>query len=356
MSRQQRPHHRRARRAIFWACVSFLAVQLGAGLLMDYRWLRIRFPSLVQTLQSLPRNSPAPELLCLGSSRFGAAFGAEEITARMRDDTGLEAFRAYNASVPAGDLLTSDYLLERLLDQGIQPDWVVIEVSPETLARRNLWMGEHARRQVTWDNLALYWPDVWRSGEISRLLSARLLPLHLHRRQIWRETQRGWLSAQANSLEGSAVASVALQDVRWQAMPDNPITLPRTERTHIGLRQIRRWLKDYRIGGGAAQALERLVHRCREHHIQVILVAAPVASAHRALYTPEIDAQFLDYMHRFAATHQCRFADYRASVPDEYFLDNHHVDPEGRKHFSRQLVEELLSPVWQAQHPAGHES
>ena len=68
------------------------------------------------------------------------------------------------------------------------------------------------------------------------------------------------------------------------------------ELTQIGVGQPLRWLRNYRIGGASARALEQLLGRCRQHEIEVVLVGVPVSLAHRQTYTPAIDSEFVDYM------------------------------------------------------------
>jgi hypothetical protein len=78
----------------------------------------------------------------------------------------------------------------------------------------------------------------------------------------------------------------------------------------------------------------------------VVLVAPPVSSAQRALYTPEIEAVFWEYVRQLGKTYQCRFIDYRARLGDDLFSDNHHVLPPGGKTFTRVLTREVLVPCW----------
>jgi hypothetical protein len=114
-----------------------------------------------------------------------------------------------------------------------------------------------------------------------------------------------------------------------------------------GAAWIGRWLRDYRVGGGAARALERLLQRCRQRQIGVVLVGVPVSSSQRQVYTPEIDAAFLGYVRRLTSTYGCAFVDYRARLPDHCFCDSHHATPEGGVYFSSLLACEVLLDAFQ---------
>jgi hypothetical protein len=117
-------------------------------------------------------------------------------------------------------------------------------------------------------------------------------------------------------------------------------------RTQAGLPTIKRWLRDYAVGSGSGRALEDLVQRCREHDMTVILVAPPVAEAHRSLYSPEIDFAFLCRVVDVSRRYGCQFVDYRARIPDRLFRDNHHLRQPGGQRFSRLLEQEVLLAAW----------
>ena len=59
------------------------------------------------------------------------------------------------------------------------------------------------------------------------------------------------------------------------------------------VRDVRSYLRDYQVGGGTVAALERLLARCRADRLAVLLLAPPVASAHRACYSAAIEAEIV---------------------------------------------------------------
>ncbi len=363
MKGRNRSHRRKAKRVLLWAGAVFLLVQFLGTLLVDHLWPEVRFPSAADTVTKLRTQERSPDILCLGSSRSGAAFRAGEVQTLTRlwsEDHSVEVF---NASLPAGDLVTADYLMEQLLAAGVRPAVVVIEVSPETLARRNEWLGLHARRQFTWSDVPRFFQDTIYSGHGMRLLSARLVPLYVYRRQIWHKLYElveqldedpysdclfaGPLAPvpehvlAADPAERSGVSWEHFMEKSRARMVGDPAA-----RTQLGLGAIRRWLRGYQVGGTAADSLERLIQRCRQREIEVVLVGVPLAAAHRELYTTEIEDQFQAYMRRVATTYRCCFLDYRSRLPDELFQDHHHLLHEGGLLFSRLLVQEALVPLW----------
>lgn len=346
----------KARSALAWAAVFFVLLQLAGSLLFDHVWTSVRFPSAAQVVARLDRK---PDIVFLGSSRFGTDVNETEIGWEIQQQRQLPRRpEVLNASVPAGDLIAADYLLDQILRHGARPKLAVIEVSPETLNRFNEWFFFHVRRQVRWVDTPALFVDICRSKQLGRLLSARLVPWHVHRRQIWTDAFAGaqaccsrWFGAEVR--KPSAIPFTAAAQARpaidWEEVLRKARSRPdakQLEYTQIGVGQPLRWLKNYRIGGASVHALERLIDRCRQHEIEVVLVGVPVSAPHRQTYTPPIDSAFVAHMKKVSQAHQCRFVDYRDQVPDALFNDNHHMRPEGAIYFSRRLSQEVLAPAW----------
>lgn len=88
----------------------------------------------------------------------------------------------------------------------------------------------------------------------------------------------------------------------------------------------------------------RRLNRCRENGIRVVLVRPPVIGEHRKAYTPAIESPFIAHVQNLVAAHGCPFADYCTRLPDNLFLDNHHLLAEGGRIFSDLLSAEVLAP------------
>jgi hypothetical protein len=90
------------------------------------------------------------------------------------------------------------------------------------------------------------------------------------------------------------------------------------------------------------EALERLLGRCQEHGLPVLLVHAPGSRAHRRFLTPAIDADFRAYVAGLCRRHGVSFVDARDWVPDPFFYDCLHMEERGAVHFSRLLTHRAL--------------
>jgi hypothetical protein len=345
-------------RTLGWAVATFFAVHLIGGLLLDYCWPHLRFPSADSTLKALARQPRSPDVICLGSSRFGAGFVQEEVRQRLQEASADSQVIVFNAAIEAGDLITAEYVLEEALKQGVRPRLIVVEISPETLARRSEWMGQHVLRQLTWSELPEHAEAIWLSGNLVRAVSARLLPLHVHRHQIGLQIRDGiarWLASLERSHDPARKRSAkrkkqspAAPDhgVPWEVFQELASDRHDPARIEAGLPAIRRWLKNYQPGGSAARSLENLLTLAQDHGAEVILVGVPVAEAHRRLYTDEIETAFLDHVRSVCDRRGCLFVDYRHRIPDPLFQDNHHLTRAGGSLFSRLLTEEVLLPTW----------
>jgi hypothetical protein len=351
------PLHHRARSALLWAGAWFMFAQFLGGLVLDYVWTSVRFPSADRHMAALEQMPASPDIIFFGSSRFEAGIHLAEIQRTLQAELpGTCQPRVFNAAVPAGDPICGDYLLKQMLSRGVRPALAIIEVSPETLSTYNEWLAYHIRRQLCWNDVPAYFLDICRSRLIGKLVMARVLPLHVHRRQLRQDLveRLNHRLIEPPPLEhwqaAGSTATASDANPTWAGVLHHFGDVPSAEQrenTQRWIGQPYRWLGHFQIGGTATAALERMLERCREHGIRPILVGVPVTQPHRAAYTPPIEAAFQMYVHAIVQRFGCSFVDYRAQVPDAFFSDNHHLLPdEGGLYFSHRLACEVLAPAW----------
>jgi hypothetical protein len=354
MRRPLRSNGLRGRRAIAWAGLFFLLAQIGGSVLLDYVWTAVKFRSLTNNVAAIETWKRSPDLICLGSSRMGAAFRQDVVQDRLRQATGDSTLFVFNASIEGANLITMDYAMEKLLAAGARPRWVLLEIEPENLARCNRWHRFDALRMMAWHNFLDFAIESRRSGGFREIMMTRLLPLYHFRTQILTETGRALgLDAGPPQPSTGAAAQPESAGVPWTVYmaQKRDESMPPEVRTKIGLETFERWLVDYEIGGKPVEALARLIQRCQQAGAEVLLVAVPTSSTHRRVYTPEIDARFLAHMRQAQDSFGCRFVDYRDRVPDRLFQDSHHVLLEGGKLFSQQIASEVLAPLLAGSRP-----
>jgi len=308
----------------------------------------VRFAFLYRQLAKAQSCRQSPAIVCLGSSRSGTCLVDDELTGVLRARCGAESIQVFNAAMPVGDLVVSEHVLDRLLQRGLRPRLLVVEVMPEFLNRHNGWLSYHVARQLTWKDLPSYGRDLCGADLMVPFLVARLAPLYAERKGFWDVLGQAGETLLAIKKQPSAalMSSTALWNQVIQATPD--LTgAEKQARKAAGLQNARACLSDYVPGGNSAAALERIMTRCRRKNIQVILLAVPVCSEHRQLYEPAIEHAFGEEICRLVKQFDCRFVDCRAGIADAHFLDNHHADGAAGLAFSKQFGEEVLVPAWQ---------
>ena len=341
-------HRRRARWTLLWAAAVVVLVQLVAGALLDSIGLAIRFPSAARILTRAATEPRAPAVICLGSSRFihGLPEAAlQEALASAIDSPGTAS--VLNAAVPAGDPVSSEFVLRELLRTGIRPRLVVVELTPEAVNQCNTWLSIHVQRQLGWADVPAYARDLWVARQFVRLLRARLVPLYVHRQELRRYAINGLgrLTGGGGRADDGAPLLPRPGPVEDLMTTLQRSGLPPAEYTPHGAGLVAGWIRHYAVGGTVAAALDRLLQQCRANAIAVLLVSPPVTAAHRNAYPAAVEAAFQTHVRRLVATYDCQFVDCRDRLPDESFIDNHHLRPEGGRQFSAMLGPEIATAL-----------
>jgi hypothetical protein len=311
--------------------------QAGVGLLLDYRWTDVRFPDGAQVLARWRAQERPADVLLLGSSRLGLCVRAAEVQRQLREISGRSDLTVYNAAVPGGDLITADYLLERLLADGRRPGLVLIEVSPETLASRNAWLENHLEKQFTAAEVLASYHDLrkFHWTRWTTVAEARLVPL-LHFRRALRDKIAGKSRPAEAGPSGYDWESVFPQIGDPQGFP---------AKTAVMLPQIRNWVGRYRIAGAPAAALDRLVDRCQERRVPVVLFGVPVSGPYRQYYAPPVLHAYHEHLEWLRQERGVRWVDFQDQVPDGLFWDAYHVLDGGADLVSGRLAREVLGPA-----------
>ena len=327
-------------RLVLIAAILIVAIgDISAGFLIDRAPLEIRFPEVPRIVGAARKRGGAPQIAFFGGSRFGSLVNAQTVEQELAKATSHGAPYVLNAAVAAGDAVTFDFLAAKLLEAGVRPAVAVIEVSPETVSRRNFLLPYHLARQFTWADVVDALPDVFYSGRGSRLFYTRLIPVYFFRREF-----RQWAS-EASGLQ-FLLCCPADKIKRPQAEAAVDANTSSAERLVKGTKATRSRLRKFQIGGIAARALERLIERYKALGITTILLGVSISSPARTEYVSKIDTAFLAYMQKLRAMHGVYYVDYRDRVPDELFRSAYYTTPQGAMYVSRLLTREVLAPLW----------
>jgi hypothetical protein len=234
-----------------------------------------------------------------------------------------------------------DFLVGKLLQAGIRPSLAVIEVSPETVSRRNFAFVYHLTRQLMWADVVNYLPDVVYSNGFPRLIATRFTPVYFFRQEF-----RQWAIGGTGLPTLLCCPDDTIAAPQTQAPRDAEITL--AERLTLGASLTKSRLHRFQIGGFSARALERAVERYKTLGVTTILLAVSVSGPLRQAYVPNIDAAFLAFMERLRKMYGVYFMDYRDRIPDEFFKSGYYTTEQGTLYVTRLLAREVLAPLWQS--------
>jgi hypothetical protein len=329
--------------AVFcWALVFFGAAQLLlAGAMERWRpeWRDREYGrKAAQLRQCLADHPGRPLALMLGSSRTVYAFRPEEFHP-LHSPSG-ERYVGFNFGVAAAGPVKECVCLQSLLDDGIRPDLVLVEVLPPMLNEpgpgrfcEENWIhvpglaASEVRQAQAYSN---------RPGRMGRAwLRSRLVPWHAHRERILDGWHRPLEPGRTRPLD--RMDAFGWIPAEWEAVSPQK----RREETDFARQQYAPCFADFSLGEGPARAVRDLVDRCRADGIGVALVLMPEGSEFRSWYPPSMLHAVDGFLAELQQAQGVPLLDARTWVKDADFWDSHHLLPAGATAFSRRLAREL---------------
>ncbi len=276
-----------------------------------------------------------PIVLFLGSSRTGLAFHA------LRSEERLANALCFNLGVPAAGPIYELVTLHRVLDAGIKPTFVLVEVLPSMLHAAPTRPRESAF--LTGDRLsATEVRTVTRLGfpgeEVTRRWAkARLAPWWVYRFAIWGRIAPSWLSFLVRGDWGRSADAGG-----WNASIRDTVT---EEERSSGEEQARAeyasTLAVLTPGGGAMDAVREILATCKERNIVVRLVLLPESRMYRSLYGLGVENRLTKFLSGLDAP----LVDARDWLPEDAFSDGHHLMRPGAAAFTDRLTTEVMGPA-----------
>jgi hypothetical protein len=323
----------RARRILAWAAAAYFLGQLAfSGVRFDPE-----FASHLGLLRARIAEDPhRPLLLVVGSSRVVMAFNPERLPALWTNSgQQVRPFNlAHHAAGPVMNLMT----VCRLLDEGIRPDWMVLEVMPPFL-------GEEGFGALTAHvgpaDLALLrqYTNPWRL--YGCFLLDRLLTGHRHQRHFLYQHTPDWV------LSDYTFPGMHLRPLGGACLEDHMDPAARQRWLEFARGQYFDRVQQYAVDPIEDRAMRALLERCRQERIATALVLAPESSAFRAWYSPQALATIKDYLDRLSREYGVPVVDARTWVADHDFKDGHHVLARGAAVFTDRLARQVLRPLVQ---------
>lgn len=320
---------RRAATAVLVALGLFAAVQFGFGTAADVNPC-LRDPAFADKFAKLERRTAARPTLMLGSSRTLLGFHA----GRFEQATGTPAF---NFGTPAAGPITHLVHLNRLLDRGIRPKELVLEVLPSMLADGDDGPIEQlflSGERLTGEEVGVverfgFRPDAvrpkWRQSVYSPWYSLRC--------QVVGRVAPSWLP-----WNHRYDWSRKTDPHGWATPPRASVTADeRAEHVAKARAEYGATLAAMSTDGRPLGALRELVATCRERGVPVRLVLMPEATTFRAMYPAGLDER----VEASLKTLGVPLIDARTWLADDDFYDGHHPFTRGAEKFTDALAKRL---------------
>jgi len=323
---------------------------LGLAYFIQYHrfaWHDPVYAAKLNCLETQRRQSPDSEaIVVLGSSRVICGMHGKEVQEAFPPEHPVTVC---NFGVTAGGPIMSRLHLERLLEQGIRPDVVVIEVLPALLTRGfegvETLQYPVERYQLREHAYAVHWgvqPDRLTPVRLGSLL----LPSYAHRIRMWQDIHPGWLPPHLR-FEWTETADA------WgtvpMAIPDEPPLELRRRALKAAREQYHPRVSTFVTSERGTSALHELLVRCREVDCRVVLLWMPEGKTFQTWYRPGAQEEFLEYLARLQCEFGCDLIDAQDWMPEEAFVDSHHLLKTPACAFSRRLGKELAAILHHSQ-------
>jgi len=347
MPSRRRPNRRlrRARSTVVGSIVGliFLNLVLITALYLDPRLRDPMFEVPAHAFHERAADANgALTVAFLGSSRTGNGIRPIVVQDLMASETGRPCI-AHNLHVPGAGPVAQLVHWRRLLQRGSRPDVVVIEVCPPWMSmpdgqpvEAGAFRGDRMTRNETRLVQAYgFKPDVeteWRE--------ANLNPWFGFRFQIMGRLRPRWLPPGVARHEPTAAEELGWRQPFFVTAP------PELHDTAIAKtkEQFYRPMQMIRDDGPPAQALRDLVRECREHGSTVVVWVTPEASEVRSWYSEESENRLQALLNELRGA-GASVADGREWMPDDAFIDGHHVVRSWSDEYTRQVTLRAVMPV-----------
>lgn len=318
----------RARNSLFAGALIVLAAQLGLGFAVETVKPEWRDPEYGHRIRQVRESKP--RIIAVGSSRTLMGLSPRDM------DLPVYNFGQTGAG-PLQILLT----VFRILDDGVKPDFLLIELFPAAL------VGNGPAEEMI-----EAWGPRWSHGDVRRLAPYANEPAKLER--AWaRNRVAPWHALRfpiVNHIQPNWLPMSKRLDFQWTNMdrfgwlryPTESV--PDAERERLTAKageSYRHQLANYAIGPMSDRALRDVAERCRTDGIRLAFYLMPEGPAFSSWYPPGAYAVFQEYAGKLSRETGVPVFDASTGFGEAEFADSHHLLPSGAARFSRKLANHL---------------
>lgn len=291
--------------------------------------------------------SATPPDLCIvtmGTSRVQNGLTGYVIEKRLQDELNLNTI-AFNFACPGSGPISYQLQLKRLLERGIKPDHVIVEVFVAMLHQKN-------GKLIEQDFLT---PSRIRPREVSFVCQYGIdeAAIYAARDEIESNPWQGLRYAIFDRIDLRLIPDgVSIKTSRaFDRTGGYPIHFD--ERLVEGRRRhadamaylYRGSLSSDASAAEACRAFEDFVRLCEQHGIALTLVAMPEMGEFRNWYSPANQLLAREMIQRLGRITPLQIVDAQSWIADEHFVDGHHLYRQGAEEFTRRLCDEHLIPA-----------
>lgn len=317
----------------------FLALTAAFVLYMDLHrpwWTDREYSARRELVMERRRESPErPILAVLGSSRVGTGFLPESMPP-VADADGREVAVFNFSHLGAGPRLNL-VQTHRLFRDDVDPEYLLVELMPAFFHYEKPYFAELSASDV----LAVL-PHADGNRFVRQPFLLRLQGVHIYRRGFIEDFFPAYATTPRINLEPLG------GDLKWERpLPRTPAQVAELQDT---IRQqyenkMRKWTLDPQLDA----ALRDTVARCRTRGTKVGIVVYPEADAYRTYYGPGVEEKLRAYFETLERELGVPVYDLRRMMPDDAFIDPHHMHEDGARRFSKRFATEVLTPFVQGQ-------
>lgn len=323
---------RRFKHVVLWSLASIAFIQLGLTALIETRLMTVRDPEYVfresRWRERLAEHPNQTRVVFLGSSRVACGIDAERMTYTMRGEAVV-----FNFGIPKAGPFSQRVYLERLHASGLVPDVVVIELMTPLLCGNETPFEERSLDGERFALSELADVSIGRNfrGAYRKWLYHRIKPVLAHGAEL-----RHWFGIDAMGNDELHRENADLDAYGWRASGLPPERL--AEVKALAHRQYDVCYRSFAIHPEQRRRIDALLARCVELGAKPILLLMPEGSEFRDLLPSEGEARLQGFIQHLQTRHSVQVIDARRWMPDNAFVDMHHLDGPSAIAFSERLM------------------
>ncbi|HEV3339378.1 MAG TPA: DUF1574 family protein [Pirellulales bacterium] len=337
---------RKARASLGWSLALLGLIHAGLSALVGWGPAEFHDPlygeKLAQLRGRVSRAEAGTQLVVvLGSSRALTGLNAQLLERRLSEIRRPAVI--YNFAVPGGGPVTELLLLHRLLEDGVQPDLLILEMWPaffaETAVSGNLqWLESHGIGLEERNWLATYGPLA--DPRSVTTMGGMVVPWYRHRFALLRRFARKLMPSIP-----WGVRSAWFDEAGWEPIGgERPSQEVYAQLVTADRQAVLPYFQTDRLAPASCRVVKDILTLARQHQIHVVLTLFPEASDLRQWCPDEYRGRMMTALEAASRERDFDLIDGHDWLPDEDFFDPVHVMAAGADNFTdrfAQLMGEL---------------